>query len=71
MASLSGYKHKLVINNYENIQLVSSETTILNFDDRSHGFKLWNISSDTVKHQFVSLENKIAKQSNLNYNYLF
>ncbi len=54
-AYLSGHTHKLVINNYENIQLVSGETTSENFDNRPLGFRLWQVSSDTIKQHFVSL----------------
>ena len=62
IAFLSGHTHKLVINNYENIQLVSGETTSKNFDDRPLGFRLWQVSSDTIKHHFVSLKPSISKQ---------
>ena len=68
LAYLSGHKHELVINNFENIQLVSGETTSLNFDNRPYGFRLWKVSSDTVKHQLVPLEHKIVKQINPDYN---
>ncbi|MCM4168444.1 3',5'-cyclic adenosine monophosphate phosphodiesterase CpdA [Arenibacter antarcticus] len=56
VAYLSGHTHKLVVNNYENIQLVSGETTSKNFDNRPLGFRLWQVSSDTIQHHFVSLE---------------
>jgi 3',5'-cyclic AMP phosphodiesterase CpdA len=56
VAYLSGHTHKLVINNYENIQLVSGETTSKNFDSRPFGFRLWQVSSDTIRHHFVALE---------------
>jgi 3',5'-cyclic AMP phosphodiesterase CpdA len=56
VAYLSGHTHKLVVNNYENIQLVSGETTSKNFDHRPFGFRLWQVSPDTVKHHFVALE---------------
>lgn len=55
-AYLSGHTHKLVINNYENIQMVSGETTSKNFDERPMGFRLWEVSSDTLKHQFIQLQ---------------
>ena len=54
-AYLSGHKHELVINTYENIQLVSGETTSKNFDNRPMGFRQWEVSSDTIKHHFVLL----------------
>ena len=56
-AYLSGHKHETVINSYENIQLVSGETTSKNFDKRPMGFRLWKVATDTIYHQFVPLEN--------------
>lgn len=56
-AYLSGHKHETIINDYNNIQLVSGETTSKNFDKRPMGFRLWNVSSDTISHQFVPLKN--------------
>lgn len=56
VAYLTGHTHKLVINNYENIQLVSGETTSKNFDSRPMGFRLWQVSSDTIRHDFISLQ---------------
>jgi len=56
-AYLSGHKHELLINSYENIQLVSGETTSKNFDKRPMGFRLWEVATDTVFHKFVPLEN--------------
>ncbi len=61
IAYLTGHKHELVINNYESIQLVSGETTSKNFDNRPFGFRLWQVSSDTVKHHFVSLQETITE----------
>jgi len=54
-AYLSGHKHETIINNYENIQLVSGETTSKNFDKRPMGFRLWEVSTDTISHKFVAL----------------
>ncbi len=56
-AYLSGHKHETIINNYKNIQLVSGETTSKNFDKRPMGFRLWEVSSDTIFHKFVPLIN--------------
>ena len=56
LAYLSGHTHKTIIHNYENIQLVSGETTSKNFDKRPLGFRIWEVSSDTIKHHFVPLE---------------
>ena len=54
-AYLSGHKHETVINSYENIQLVSGETTSKNFDERPLGFRVWKVSADTISHRFVPL----------------
>jgi 3',5'-cyclic AMP phosphodiesterase CpdA len=62
VAYLSGHTHELLINNYENIQLVNGETTSKNFDNRPFGFRLWQVSSDTIKHHFVALQPSVIKQ---------
>lgn len=56
VAYLSGHTHKLTMNNYGHIQLVSAETTSKNFDDRPFGFRFWQVSTDTIKNHFVPLE---------------
>ncbi len=68
VAYLSGHTHELVINNYENIQLVSGETTSKNFDSRPFGFRLWQVSSDTIKHHFVSLQTSTNKEDEIENN---
>ena len=55
-AYLSGHTHKRTINNYENIQLVSGETTSKNLDSLPLGFRQWEVSSDTIIHHFVKLK---------------
>jgi 3',5'-cyclic AMP phosphodiesterase CpdA len=65
IAYLSGHTHKLVVNNYENIQLVSGETTSKNFDSRPFGFRLWQVASDTLKHRFVALQDSAIYQSEI------
>lgn len=55
LAYLSGHKHELIINTYENMQLVTGETTSKNFDKRPFGFRVWNVSSDTAVHHFVPI----------------
>lgn len=57
-AYLSGHKHETLINNFENIQLVSGETTSKNFDKRPLGFRLWEVTSDTIFHKFIKLDKK-------------
>lgn len=54
-AYLSGHKHETVINSFENIQFVSGETTSKNFDKRPLGFRLWEVTADSVFHKFVPL----------------
>lgn len=55
-AYLSGHKHETIINKYEGVQLVSGETTSKNFDKRPMGFRLWEVSSDTIFNNFIRLE---------------
>jgi 3',5'-cyclic AMP phosphodiesterase CpdA len=64
-AYLSGHVHKLLINSCENIQLVSGETTSKNFDNRPFGFRLWQVSADTIKHHFVALQPVSVKQGEI------
>ncbi|MCK3685606.1 metallophosphoesterase [Maribellus sp. YY47] len=60
VAYLSGHTHQLTINQYENIQLVSGETTSNNFDKRPFGFRLWQVEQDTLTQQFVPLQAAVA-----------
>lgn len=55
---LSGHTHKLTINNYKNIKLVSGETTSKNFDKRPFGYRKWTVSKDSIFYEFVPLELK-------------
>lgn len=59
-AYLSGHSHTLIINNYKGIKLVSGETTSINSDKRPLGFRLWNVSPDSISHMFIS----IGKENN-------
>jgi predicted MPP superfamily phosphohydrolase len=54
-AYLSGHRHETIINTTENVQFVSGETTSKNFDGRPMGFRLWNVSLKSLKHEFVPL----------------
>jgi len=57
VAYLSGHAHKPLINNYKNIQLVSGEATSKNLDSVSDlGFRIWEVSNDTIMQHFVSLQ---------------
>ena len=58
IAFLTGHTHKLIINEYEGIQLVSGETTSNNFDKRPYGFRLWSVDpqSKNASHEFVPLD---------------
>jgi len=56
VAYLSGHKHETLLNTYQNIQLVSGESTSKNFDRRPLGFRQWEISDDTIMHHFVPLK---------------
>jgi len=62
-AYLSGHTHKLMVNKYKNVQLVSGETTSKNFDKRPFGFRLWQVLPDTVIHHFVSIQSSIIEES--------
>ena len=56
IAYLTGHTHKTIINNYENIQLVSGGATSKNIGNESLGFRVWNVASDTVTHHFTPLQ---------------
>ena len=57
VAVLGGHTHKLIINNYKGIQLVNTETTSKNFDERALGFRLWHVvDPKPFKHDFIPLE---------------
>ncbi len=57
VAYLSGHAHKPLINGHKNTQLVSGEATSKNLDSISDlGFRVWNVSKDTIFQHFVSLQ---------------
>lgn len=60
-AYLSGHTHQLTVNQYENIQLLSAETTSVNFDKRPFGFRLWQVTPDTLTQSFVALQPEVAQ----------
>ena len=65
---LTGHTHKTIINNYENIQLISGGTTSKNLDKTPLGFRLWEVTLDTTKHHFVSLQPTITEQNEIENN---
>jgi len=66
-AYLSGHTHRTVVNNYENILLVSGETTSKNFDGRPAGFRLWEVFPDSLVQHFVPLLQSIEYQGKTEY----
>lgn len=55
VAYLSGHKHEIIVNTHQNIQFVCGESTSYNFDKSPLGFRVWEVSKDTVKHHFIPL----------------
>ena len=56
-AMLGGHVHRLVVNDYNGMQLVNGETTSKNFDTRPLGFRVWQVTdSRPFNHEFVGLE---------------
>ena len=56
VAVLGGHTHRLIVNEYNGIQLVNAETTSKNFDKRPLGFRLWHVEGERpFKHEFVPL----------------
>ncbi len=56
VAFITGHTHKTIINNYENIQLVSGGATSKNIDGSPLGFRTWEVSFDTITQNFVTLQ---------------
>ena len=61
VAYLSGHAHEVIVNNYNGIQLVSGETTSRNFDNRPFGFRLWQVTADSIKQDFVPLHPSVIE----------
>jgi predicted phosphodiesterase len=60
VAMLAGHTHKLVINDYQGIQLVNGETTSKNFDKRPLGFRKWTAKKEgKLSHEYVELAGEI------------
>jgi predicted phosphodiesterase len=68
IAYLTGHTHKTVINNYENIQLISGGTTSKNLDKNPLGFRVWEVCLDTITQHFVSLQSTIIEQNEIENN---
>ncbi len=57
VAVLTGHRHARTVNDYEGIQLVTSETTSKNFDKRPRAFFLWRVESPTsVSYEAIQLD---------------
>jgi 3',5'-cyclic AMP phosphodiesterase CpdA len=68
IAYLTGHTHKTVINNYENIQLISGGTTSKNLDKNPLGFRVWEVCLDIITQHFVSLQSTIIEQNEIENN---
>ena len=56
VAVLGGHVHRLLVNDYQGVQLVNGETTSKNFDKRPLGFRVWHITdARPFRHEFVPL----------------
>ena len=67
-AYLTGHTHETVINNYENIQLISGSSTSKNFDKSPLGFRVWKVRLDTITHHFESLHSTIIEKNIIDKN---
>lgn len=57
VAVLGGHAHRLIISDYNGIQMVNGETTSKNFDQRPMGFRIWHINDvRPYVHEFITLE---------------
>jgi 3',5'-cyclic AMP phosphodiesterase CpdA len=62
VAVLTGHVHTIIVNDYKGIQLVTGETTSKNLYGRPLGFRFWHVSPTLIKHEFIPLIYKDAKQ---------
>ncbi|MBT6167025.1 MAG: hypothetical protein HOH94_06115, partial [Verrucomicrobia bacterium] len=63
VAMLAGHTHKLVVNDYEGIQMVNGETTSKNADKRPLGFRKWTAKEEgKLSHEYVKLAGEIPKK---------
>jgi serine/threonine-protein phosphatase CPPED1 len=57
-AVLAGHTHTTTNRSFGPIEIVNSETTSQNFDNRPFGFRLWHVNQDgSFWHEFVPLQN--------------
>jgi len=57
VAWLSGHIHRTVLNDYKGIQLVSSTTTSVNFDEQPLGFRIWHVGEvRPYRHESIPLD---------------
>jgi 3',5'-cyclic AMP phosphodiesterase CpdA len=57
-AVLAGHTHTTATRHFGQIEIVNSETTSRNFDNRPFGFRLWHVRQDgSFRHEFVPLRN--------------
>ena len=53
---LTGHAHRLILNDYQGVALVTGESTAKNTDGRPFGFRLWSVGEDAKPaHSFVEL----------------
>ena len=56
VAVLAGHTHTTAMTEYRGIQLVTSETTSKNFDQRPYGFRIWHVEPQRpYRNEFVPL----------------
>lgn len=56
VAVLGGHAHRLILNHYNEIQMVNAEAVSKNFDKRSPGFRLWHVKNNLPPiHKFIPL----------------
>ncbi|RED94953.1 metallophosphoesterase [Marinoscillum furvescens] len=58
-AYLAGHTHRRVINHHNGVNYVGGETISKNFDQTPLGFRMWEVSEQSVTHQFLPLDSLI------------
>lgn len=56
IAYFAGHTHRYLENEFQGIPLLNIETTSLNFDQRSRGYRIWHISGGKATHEYIPLE---------------